>query len=237
MTGLDPEVMTLRQTQMIALSMVYAAAQLVHLLATQGSSALVVHQEAFHALITAALLDQSNQTEPCQRYGYPKCTQLGFRTLERCLIEPYSSTPAPRLWRHRQTSRYALSLLAFERRVSRRKASVELINKQLPTLRQRLAFFDQRTDHPALMAGMASLYQETAGQLSGRLKILGQPEPLNQPATIDLIRACLFAGMRAAQVWHQLGGRRWMLWLHRRPMVADLRELAVRQYRGTRTRH
>ena len=31
MTGLDPEVMTLRQTQMIALSMVYAAAQLVHL--------------------------------------------------------------------------------------------------------------------------------------------------------------------------------------------------------------
>ena len=160
MTGLDPEVMTLRQTQMVALSMVYAAAQLVHLLATQGSSALVVHQEAFHALITAALLDQSNQTEPCQRYGYPKCTQLGFRTLERCLIEPYSSTPAPR-----------------------------------------------------------------------------QPEPLNQPATIDLIRACLFAGMRAAQVWHQLGGRRWMLWLHRRPMVADLRELAVRQYRGTRTRH
>jgi high frequency lysogenization protein len=230
----DSEVMTQRQTQMVALSMVYAAAQLVHLLATQGASAVLVHQDAFRALITAAL---SDQTDPCQCYAYPKGTQLGFRTLERCLVEPYSSTPAPRVWRHRQTSRYALSLLAFERRVSRRKVAVELINKQLPTLRQRLAFFDQRTDHPALMAGMASLYQDTAGQLSGRLKILGQPEPLNQPATIDLIRACLFAGMRAAQVWHQLGGRRWMLWLHRRAMIADLRELAVRQYRGTRTRH
>ena len=46
---------------------------------------------------------------------------------------------------------------------------------------------------------------------------------LQQEATAAKVRALLFAGIRSARLWRQLGGRRWHLLTKRGAMLNELR--------------
>ena len=219
---------TPRQARLIALAAVFQSAQLVHLFATQGRAALHTHQREFDQLIHASL---SDDLYPPTRYGYPASLRLGLRTLESCLTQPFTSTPAPKRWRYSESMRYTLALLTLERKIYRQAKLTGIIEQQLPVLTNRLSFFDGDVQHSAVMAGFAQLYLDTAGTLKMRLKIQGQQAHLTEQANIDRIRACLFAGVQAAHLWHQLGGRRWSFMFGRRHLLEDLRELALRYYR------
>jgi high frequency lysogenization protein len=219
---------TPRQARLIALAAVFQSAQLVHLFATQGRAALHTHQREFDQLIHASL---SDDLYPPTRYGYPASLRLGLRTLESCLTQPFTSTPAPKRWRYSESMRYTLALLTLERKIYRQTKLTGIIEQQLPVLTNRISFFDGDVQHSAVMAGFAQLYLDTAGSLKMRLKIQGQQAHLTEQANIDRIRACLFAGVQAAHLWHQLGGRRWSFMFGRRHLLEDLRELALRYYR------
>lgn len=230
------------QLRVLALAAVFASAQLVHVLAIKGSDALNQQQLPFDRLLRSALsaVDFADLSvhQPAQQmqqlfhlYDYPAATRLGLRTLESCCTQPFNSIPAPKTWPHREALQYALAMLSIERKIYRKPALVAHIHQQLPILRHRYQFFDHNIQHPALLAGMAQLYLDTAGKLSFRLKISGQQQHLTQPANIDRIRACLWAGVQAAHVWQQLGGRRWHLLFKRRQLLADLHELSLWQYR------
>jgi high frequency lysogenization protein len=71
-----------------------------------------------------------------------------------------------------------------------------------------------------LIAGIASLYSETISTLSPRIIVNGEEPYLKQEATVNQIRASLMAGVRAAHLWWQLGGRRWHI-LFRRSQIAQ----------------
>lgn len=225
----DVDALSHEQAQVVALSMVYAAAQLVHLLATQGSTVLALHPAAVEALIKGLL---SDDPQVRTRYHYPVGTQLGLRTLERCLTEPFSSTPAPTPWRHHHTVRYVYALLALERKLYGKPPLLAVLTKRVPVLRQRLAFFDANATHPALLAGLADLYADTAGALSQRIQVQGAEALLTDKPTVDAIRACLLAGIQAAHLWRQHGGWHWTLMFGRRKTLVHLRELAMRHYRN-----
>lgn len=142
-------------------------------------------------------------------------------------MQPYQTVPQTKQLRKNQILLYATSLLVIERKVFGRAPLVQLIDKQLPTLRHRLHFFAGNLQHTALLAGLAALYLETAGTLNMRLNVRGQQSELTNPANIDRIRACLLTGLQAAHTWHLLGGRRWRFVLGRRQVMLDLRELAM----------
>lgn len=63
------------------------------------------------------------------------------------------------------------------------------------------------------VAKIAALYVDTFGSLRFRVQVKGDPKQLQVPEVAARIRACLFAGVRAAHLWHHLGGRRWHLLL------------------------
>ncbi|MFZ5722867.1 MAG: lysogenization protein HflD [Pseudomonadota bacterium] len=85
------------------------------------------------------------------------------------------------------------------------------------TVRERLlqirsdtgALDDRSTDD--VIAKIAALYVDTFGGLRFRVQVKGEPRQLQMPEVAARIRACLFAGIRAAHLWHHLGGRRWHL--------------------------
>lgn len=62
-----------------------------------------------------------------------------------------------------------------------------------------------------LQMEIASLYTCHISTMTPRLIIHGEQGRLENPLTINRVRTALFCGIRAAWLWHQLGGRRWQL--------------------------
>ncbi len=65
-------------------------------------------------------------------------------------------------------------------------------------------------------AVFAALYQDTISKLTYRIHVKGSVEHLRNQRVADQIRALLLAGIRSALLWHQLGGRRWHLFIYKR---------------------
>ena len=67
-----------------------------------------------------------------------------------------------------------------------------------------------------LYESLASLYSRTISTLTPRIMVQGSQGRLSSPETVNRVRAALFAGIRSAFLWHQIGGRRWHLLFQRR---------------------
>ena len=65
----------------------------------------------------------------------------------------------------------------------------------------------------------AEIYSTTLSKLRFKIYITGDRELISQNNNEKIIRAMLLAGIRAAFLWHQFGGRRWKLFFQRRKMV------------------
>jgi high frequency lysogenization protein len=55
--------------------------------------------------------------------------------------------------------------------------------------------------------------------------VQGEPTYLADKARANQIRALLLAGIRAAVLWRQLGGRRWQLFISRRKILETAQQL------------
>lgn len=224
----DPNAPTPRQLRLLALASVYQAAGLAYAFASQGSAAMNGHQEAFDALLKSAL---SDNTDVRKRLGNIDDLSIGIKYLEGRIGKLPLRQAMPKKKSPSEIDRYAIALLRIERNVYTKPNLVDVITQQKKLLSQRVAFFDQRYRHPSILAGMATIYLETAGTLRTRLTIKGQQSTLTDSTNVDCIRACLFAGMQAAHIWHDLGGRPWQLVFGRRAMLEDIRMLAAMRYK------
>ena len=82
---------------------------------------------------------------------------------------------------------------------------------------------DQETQ---LYEELAALYTKTISTLPPRILVNGSKNRLGNADIVIRVRSALFAGIRAAYLWHQLGGRRWQLMLQRRAYQAIAKRLA-----------
>lgn len=79
-------------------------------------------------------------------------------------------------------------------------------------------------EEDALCRALGRLYSETLSTLPPRILVQGEPRFLQDPQVVARIRTALLAAVRAAYLWHQLGGRRWH-WLFRRRLAAGAARL------------
>ncbi len=86
--------------------------------------------------------------------------------------------------------------------------------------RQKEHFED--TMHTNMIAAISGVYQDTLSKLSFRIQVHGNSQYLQQSQVSDQVRACLLAGVRAAMLWRQLGGRRWHLLFKRKSILQTL---------------
>ena len=72
---------------------------------------------------------------------------------------------------------------------------------------------------------IAGLYTQTISTLSPRIVVNGRPQHLQVDRTVDWIRTLLFAGLRSAVLWRQMGGGRFNLMFGRKKMLEQAQTL------------
>lgn len=183
-------------------------------------SAMLVHNKALqqptHDRYVLALLDSIFVTDPDSVrdvYPDPDALKLGIDSAQAILARPDADL-VPVL-------KYTLTLIEIAARLTRSDALVETLSSGIAEL----SLLQDSLERPTLQARLSALYQATASRLSVRVQVKGSPTALQQPNVADAIRALLLAGVRAAWLWRQLGGRRWHLILRRSNMRQSLAEL------------
>lgn len=94
--------------------------------------------------------------------------------------------------------------------ISVRFSSIAQINEQIELDAVPQAEFDD------FYMQLGSLYQKSLSQLPPQIIVRGAKGYLQDEASVVRVRSALFAGARAAYLWHQQGGRRWQLLFSRR---------------------
>ena len=104
--------------------------------------------------------------------------------------------------------RYVISLLHLERQLAKHPTMMDLISRDIEQVPQQIDYFGE-INNPQVIAHFADIYHRTISELSPRIQVQGNPSYLQQPDNINRVRALLLAGIRAAILWRQKGGRRW----------------------------
>lgn len=198
--------------QTMALAGIFQAATLVDHIARQG----LVSQDALEASIASLFVTNPKATEDV--YGGRQQLRFnlstGLKTLQRSLDK--SGNPmTPHI------TRYALSMIALERKLAKNPKFLTVIGERLEGLEKKAEFFTasnqdegqadnpSRFTHGAIIAGLDQLYQDTISQFSFRIQVQGDPRQLQNTENAARIRALLLAGIRSAMLWKQVGGHRW----------------------------
>lgn len=200
--------MTPLEEQLVALGAVFAAASLADRIARTGQV-----PEAPVACLIGSLLVR-NPSNTLEVYGGDTLNlKDGFKTLASALERNPASL-------QREPLRYALAMLGLERQLNARNDLLEIMGSRLDQIEQQVQHFG--VAHENVIAACGGLYQDTISTFRQRIQVHGDMRFLQQPANAAKIRALLLAGIRAARLWHQLGGRRWQLLFSRRKLLNAL---------------
>lgn len=197
--------------QLIALAGVFQASHLVEQIAKQGQAPA----DALNTSISSILCTNPDNVEAVFN-GLSGLT-IGFNILKQVLERNTSQSV------HNDTIRYALTLIHLERKLNKAPSMLNTISERLDKAKNQAAHF--ATDHANVVANLASLYLDTISTFRPRIQVTGDPQYLQQQSNADKIRAVLLAGVRAALLWHQVGGRRWHLLFYRKKLLSALGQL------------
>lgn len=204
------------QDQVLALAGVFQSAHLAQQLARAGRA----DPDAFRASIKSLLdIDAPNVAAV---YGGVTGMRLGLDLLRARLGGRSGRSDV-------EIARYVVALMHLEGVLRKHPAMQEAIRSGIETAQAQMKFFagDAAADdvHPALIEKLAGLYSQTISALAPRIMVSGEHGHLSNPATAARVRAVLFAGIRSAVLWRQLGGRRWRLLFQRARVVRTAGEM------------
>ncbi len=117
--------------------------------------------------------------------------------------------------------RYLMSMDQLAHRLQRSGQTQTVIEKGLYELNIAFASGDDQPEVPeseqeAFFTRVSTLYQKSLSQLEPKIIVRGAKGCLQDDASVVRVRSALFAGVRAAFLWHQQGARRWHLLFSRR---------------------
>lgn len=151
--------------------------------------------------------------------------QSGLQSLEQTFLEPLRGGHP----RQADIVRYALGIMQVERQLSRSPDLLATLRRRLEMANEQRKHFDSLTA-PAMINNLGGIYVDTAGQLRFRIQIRGDQKQLQSAGMAEQIRAVLLSGIRAAWLWHRLGGRRWHLMFTRGQILAEIRKIIAESH-------
>lgn len=127
--------------------------------------------------------------------------------------------------RYMESLGYAVSIMQLEnnfRKKTEMQARIGLELSSISTLDEGLELHEIKDLQAERIAG---LYTNTISTLSPRIVINGRPQYLQVDRTVHWIRTLLFAGLRSAVLWRQMGGGRFSLMFGRKKMLEQAQTL------------
>jgi high frequency lysogenization protein len=217
------------QDKVLALAGMFQAARLVQKLAREGRT----ETRPFAASVRSVLkIDAANAAEV---YGGAAGVALGLKLLRDKLSG--SAEPSDL-----ELAKYVIAMLQLEAALRRRPEVAEAIRAGIRAAETQMSLFQgerddedededeeaaesEQTVHPRLVDLLAELYTQTLSTLNPRIMVSGEHGHLSNPEIAARVRAGLFAGIRSAVLWRQLGGNRWQLVLQRRAVAHEAEQL------------
>lgn len=196
----------------IALAGLFQACHQVQQVARRG----LADADAFNANIHS--LFQIDTEQVVEVYGELSQIAPGLRLAHRQLsgAEP----------RDNELTRYLLSLIQLERKLSADSERLQRISQGIETTAERLTHFPPT--HSNILSALADLYAENLSTMQPRIMVSGEPLYLQNPDNVSRIRTLLLSGIRSAMLWRQVGGRRRQLLFSRQRVTAALKRLTDR---------
>ena len=92
-----------------------------------------------------------------------------------------------------ELTRYTLSLMVLERKLSAAKGAMDTLGDRISGLQRQLDHFDLQSE--TLMSAMAGIYVDVISPLGPRIQVTGSPAILQSPQVQAKVRASLLAGI------------------------------------------
>ncbi len=198
------------QNRVIALAGMLQACSLVDTLATGG----YLDKAAFATSVQSLL--ELNPGSTAETYGDIHSLSLGLDTLINILGGSRNSAS-------RFHSRYAFGVLHLQKQLSKRRDMMQVIASRLEQARQQADHFE--CTHDNVIANLADLYLDTISRFRYRIHVRGDATYLQQQRVANQVRTLLFAAIRSAILWRQVGGRRWHLLTQRQNILSLAKDL------------
>ncbi len=132
-----------------------------------------------------------------------------------------------------EAMRYVLLLLLLADHLAADPEAVQALTGALKRLvAKRQAPAEERAEEQSvsqLIEDLADLYTRHLSKIKPGIVVHGERSLLHEQAIIDTVRACLLAGVRAAWLWYQLGGKRWHLLFYRGRYIRQAGDILVNQ--------
>jgi high frequency lysogenization protein len=127
--------------------------------------------------------------------------------------------------RHMESLGYAVSIMQLENNFRKKSDMQALIGRELQTITTIDEGLELHEIRDLQAKKIADLYTRTISTLSPRIVINGRPQHLQVDRTVNWIRTLLFAGLRSAVLWRQMGGGRFSLMFGRKKMLEQAQTL------------
>ncbi len=198
--------------QTLALAGIYQAASLVKQIANKGSANSAQIESSLETLFR---FDANNVEEI---YGSVAGVGHGVEVLHRSLNDKSTQDI--------DITRYVISLIMLERKLSNNKNMLEDINNRLKKIESQFEFFT--LDHENTIAKLGHLYKESISTLGSKIIVSGEQPYLNNETNANKVRALLLAGIRSAVLWNQCGGSRWQFLFGRKAYLNECKKILAR---------
>ncbi|MFC3031269.1 high frequency lysogenization protein HflD [Pseudoalteromonas fenneropenaei] len=152
----------------------------------------------------------TNPKQPEDVYTDKFALQQGYRTL----VEQLSADGKKDV----ELVKYVGGLIQLERALAAKPQALNELARRINDIERRLDHFAMTDD--TMVASLADIYSQVISPLGQKIQVFGQPELLKQPHIQHKIRALLLAGVRAAVLWRQMGGRRRQFFFAKRKIIA-----------------
>jgi len=198
--------------RIVALAGVFQAARLVRDIARTGQFDNTAYSHSIESLFTF------DPESTAAVFGGELGISSGLRAIVTQLENPRE--------RDIEVAQYVISMIHLATQLQANGKSLDELAEALDSLQQRQNDFDLSSQ--TRTAQLADLYQSHISEITPQIMVRGEPLHLQNSDNAARVRSALLAGIRAAVLWRQCGGKKRQLLFSRGRIVKLAHEILKR---------
>lgn len=201
------------ENQTLALAGIFQSAALIEQLATKGE----LNQAAFDCTFDSLFTFDA----PTAMDVFGNLSGLS-RGLKELTLYLGGENQAP----DKNLAYYVLSMLKLSARLKRDQNLATMVQSKLQKIEKQSRDFE--LSRHSVISQIDGVYQSTISTIKPRVMVQGEQVYLSNSNNASKVRTLLLAGIRAAVLWHQLGGSKWKLIFSRKKYVLTANQLLAK---------
>jgi len=188
----------------LAMAGIFQATALVDQIARTGYVPNDAYETCLHSLF------QQNPTTSAEIFGGADKLEMGLGIMSTLFTMKADKE-------HPNTMRYVMGVLHLQSKLAKKPDMLSVIASRLEQAERQMDHFGS-ISHDTVVSNLADIYTNTLSGFKFRIQVSGDINYLQQTRVANQIRALLFAGIRSAMLWRQLGGSRLQIIFQRKKL-------------------